>query len=157
VARWPTLAAAPLSELFSVESEHHGSSPLPFQDIRVVYGSAAANDKELAILSRSILEILVDLAPFISVPEADVLERRVGPTHEDEVGSEGPIPPLIQIGSAVERPGDAFAAVRYRGHWFAVDDHDMPSKRLCTFLMFIFTLVETGSKEGAPVMTIPAQ
>jgi hypothetical protein len=64
---------------------------------------------------------------------------------------------LIQIGSAVERPGDAFAGVRYRGHWFAIDDHDMPSKRLCTFLMFIFTLVETGSKEGAPVMTIPAQ
>jgi hypothetical protein len=127
------------------------------QDIRVVYGSVAATDKELAILSRSILEILVDLASFISVPEAHVLERRVGPTHEDEVGAEGPIPPLIRIGSAAERPADAFAAVRYRGHWFAIDDHDMPSKRLFTFLMFIFTLVETGSKEGAPVVTIPAQ
>jgi hypothetical protein len=157
VARWRTLATAPLGELFSVESEHHGSSPLSFQHIRVVYGSLAANDKELAILSRLILEILVDLASFISVPEGDVLEHRVGPTYEDEVGCEGQIPPLIQIGSAVEHPRDAFAGVRYRGHWFAIDDHDMPSKRLCTFFMFIFTLVETGSKEGAPVMTIPAQ
>ena len=127
------------------------------QDIRVVYGSVAANDKELAILSRSILEILVDLSSFIKVPEADVLERRVGPTHEDEVGSEGPIPPLIRIGSAAERPGDTFAAVRYRGLWFAIDDRDIPSKRLFTFLMFVFTLVETGGKEGAPIVTIPAQ
>jgi hypothetical protein len=127
------------------------------QEIRVVYGSVAANNKELAILSRSILEILIDLASFISVPEAHVLERRVGPTHEDEGSAEGPIRPLIRIGSAVERPNDAFAAVRYRGHWFAIDDHDIPSKRLFSFLMFLFTLVETGGKEGAPVVTIPAQ
>ena len=127
------------------------------QEIRVVYGSVAASDKELAILSRSILEILVDLASFISVPEAHVLERRVGPTHTDEGGPEGPIPPLVRIGNTAERPSDAFAAVRYRGHWFTIDDHDMPSKRLFTFLMFLFTLVETGGKEGAPIVTIPAQ
>jgi hypothetical protein len=127
------------------------------QEIRVVYGSVAANDKELAILSRSILEILVDLASFISVPQADVLEHRVGPTQEDEVGSQGPIPPLIRIGNAAEHPGDTFAAVRYRSHWFAIDDRDIPSKRLFTFLMFIFTLVETSGKEGAPIVTIPAQ
>jgi hypothetical protein len=42
-------------------------------------------------------------------------------------------------------------------HWFAIDDHDMPSKRLFSFLMFLFTLVETGGKEGAPIVTIPAQ
>ena len=56
-----------------------------------------------------------------------------------------------------ERPGDAFVAVRYRGHWFIIDDHNIPSKRLFSFLMFLFTLVETGGKEGAPIVTIPAQ
>jgi hypothetical protein len=91
------------------------------------------------------------------VPEAHVRERRVGPTQEDEGGAEGPLRPLIQIGSAAARPDDAFAAVRYRGYWFAIDDHDMPSKRLFTFLMFLFTLVETSGKEGAPIVTIPAQ
>jgi hypothetical protein len=127
------------------------------QEIRVVYGSIAANNKELALLTRSILEILIDLSSFITVPEVHVRERRVGPTHEDEAGPEEPIRPLIRIGSAAERPSDAFTAVRYRGHWFAIDDHDMPSKRLFTFLMFLFTLVETGGKEGAPIVTIPAQ
>jgi hypothetical protein len=33
----------------------------------------------------------------------------------------------------------------------------MPSKRLFSFLMFLFTLVETSGKEGAPIVTIPAQ
>ena len=127
------------------------------QEIRVVYGSVATSDKELAILSRSILEILVDLSSLISVPEAHMLEHRVGPTQADEEGPEGLLRPLIQIGNAAERPADAFAAVRYRGYWFAIDDHDMPSKRLFTFLMFLFTLVETGGKEGAPIVTIPAQ
>jgi hypothetical protein len=70
---------------------------------------------------------------------------------------QGPIRPLIWVGSAATRPNDAFAAVRYRGYWFAIDDQDMPSKRLFTFLMFLFTLVEIGGKEGAPVVTIPAQ
>ena len=127
------------------------------QDLRVVYGSVAANNKELAILSRSILEVLVDLASVISVPEAHVLEHRVGPTQETEADATGPIRPLLRVGSAAEHPGEAFAAVRYRGYWFAIDDRDIPSKRMFSFLMFIFTLVETGGKEGAPIVTIPAQ
>ena len=63
------------------------------QDIRVVYGSVAANTKELAILTRSIFEILVDIASVISVPEAHVRDHRVGPTQEDEGGPEGPLGP----------------------------------------------------------------
>ena len=50
----------------------------------------AANDKKIAILSRSILEILVDLSSFITVPEAHVTDRRVSPIAEPDVGpSEG--------------------------------------------------------------------
>jgi len=63
---------------------------------------------------------------------------------------------LIRIGSAATRPNDASAAVSYRDYWFTIDDYDMPSKRVFSFLMFLFTLVETGGKEGAPVVTIPA-
>jgi hypothetical protein len=126
------------------------------REVRIVYGSVAANDKEIAILSRSILEILVDLASLIAVPEADVADHRVGPTAEPETGPGGEIPPLMRIRSSSDRPSDAFIAVPYRGHWFWIDDRDLGSKRLFTFLMFIFTLVETGGKEGAPIVTIPA-
>jgi hypothetical protein len=41
-------------------------------EFRVVYGAVAADDKELAMLTRSILDILVDMASFITVPEAHV-------------------------------------------------------------------------------------
>jgi hypothetical protein len=125
-------------------------------EFRVVYGSVAANDTEIAILSRSILQVLVEISSFISVPEDHVAEHRVGPTMEPEPGPSGPLPPLIRIASGRERPDDAFVGIPFRGHWFWIDDRDMPSKRVFTFLMFVFTLVETGGKEGAPIVTIPA-
>jgi hypothetical protein len=125
-------------------------------EFRIVYGSVAADDKEIAILSRSILEILVDLSSFITVPESHVAEHRVGPTAPPEETASGPVRPLIRIASSAERPADAFVAVPYRDHWFWIDDRDIPSKRLFSFLMFMFTLVETGGKEAPPIVTIPA-
>ena len=127
------------------------------REFQVVYGSVAANDKQIAILSRSILEVLVDLSSVIAVPEAHVADRRVTATAEPEIGPSGPIGPLIRIASSPGRPADAFLAVPYRGYWFWIDDRDMASKRLFSFLMFVFTLVETGSKQAAPVLTIPTQ
>jgi hypothetical protein len=127
------------------------------REFQVVYGSVAANDTQIAMLTRSILEILIDLSSSIAVPEAHVTDRRVTATAEAEVGPSGPIRPLIRVESSPDRPADAFLAVPYRGYWFWIDDRDMASKRLFTFLMFVFTLVETGAKDGAPVLTIPTQ
>ena len=124
-------------------------------EFRVVYGSLAPDNKEIAILTRSALEILVDLSSFITVPEAHVVEHRVGPTQEPEMGPVGPIRPLLQVASGKEPPADAFVAVPYRGYWFWIDDRDILSKRMFSFIMFIFTLVEPGSKEPVPVLTIP--
>jgi hypothetical protein len=126
------------------------------REIRVVYGSIAANDTELAVLSRSILDILLEMGSFITVPETHVQEKRVAPTEEAEVGPGGPIPPLLRILSSAAKPDDAFVAVPYRGHWYWIDDRDLPSKGLFSFLMFLFTLVETGDKGAPPVVTIPA-
>lgn len=125
-------------------------------EFRVVYGAVSANDKELAMLTRSILDILIDMSSFITVPEAHVQEKRVLPTAEPEVGSGGPIPPLVRILSSGVKSDDAFVTVPYRGHWYWIDDRDLPSKGLFSFLMFLFTLVETGDKGAPPVVTIPA-
>ncbi len=125
------------------------------REFRVVYGVAAANDKEVALLTRSIREVLVDLSSRIDVPEAHVTERRVGPTPAADLGPEGPVPPLIRIASSADRPDDAFVAVPYRGYWFSINDRDMASKDLFSFIMFLFTFVETGTKEAAPILTIP--
>ncbi len=127
------------------------------QDFTIAYAAVAKNDRELAILSRSIIEILVDLASYIEVPNVHVEEKRVNATQIEEASPGSGLRPLIQIHSSREKPADAFTAVPYRGHWFWIDDRDLPSKRMFTFLMFIFTLVEkTDGKEGAPIVTIPA-
>jgi hypothetical protein len=125
-------------------------------EFSVAYASIAKNDREIAILSRSILEIIIDLASFIDVPDVHVEEKRVNQTQTEEAGPGVPSTPLVRIHSSREKPADAFVTVPYRDYWFWIDDRDLPSKRMFSFLMFLFTLVETGGKEGAPIVTIPA-
>jgi hypothetical protein len=123
-------------------------------EFRVVYGSLPRDDQEIAILTRSILEVITDLSADIEVPAAHVEEKRVNPTFAKTAAGEK-VPPLIRVRSSSERPGDAFVSVRYRNSWFWIDDRDLRSKRIFSFLMFVFTLVETGEKGAAPVVTVP--
>ncbi len=124
-------------------------------EFRVIYGSFSTSDKEVAILTRSVLEIIVDLASYIEVPDVHVTEKRVSPTLKDQPVAGAPPVPLIRIHSSQERPLDAFISVPYRGYWFWIDDKDLPSKRLFSSLMLVFTLTETEGKDGAPIVTIP--
>ena len=126
------------------------------QEFRIVYGSIARNDKEIAILSRSMLQIIINLGSYIEVPAAHVQEKRVNPTLPAETTDGAAIPPLMRIHSSPHKPPDSFIAVPYRGHWFWIDDRDLRSKSLFSFLMFVFSLTETEGKEGAPIVTIPA-
>jgi len=124
-------------------------------EFNIVYGSLAANDKEIAMLTRSVLEILTDLSSYIDVPVANVEQKRTYPSLAPEVVNGAPLPPLIRILSSPQRPDDAFAAVPYRQEWYWIDDKDFASKRLFTFIMFLFTLTDSGEKQGAPVITVP--
>lgn len=124
-------------------------------DFSVVYGAVAANDREIAILSRSVLEVLINLSSFVEVPAEDVEEKRVGATVSEETSEGTPVTPLIGIHSSREKPSDAFAAIHYHNYWFWIDDRDFQSKSLFSFLYFLVSLTETGGKEGAPIVTIP--
>jgi hypothetical protein len=54
-------------------------------------------------------------------------------------------------------PEGAFVAVPYNRRWFWIDNKDLPSKQVFSFLMFTFTLVETRNTEGKPLITIPVR
>ncbi len=129
---------------------------LAADEFRIAYGSIAKDDREIAMLSRSMLEIIIDLASTIEVPAVHVEEKRVTPTMLEETAQGAHVAPLIRIQSSAGKPADAFIAVPYRNHWFWIDDRDVRSKSLFSFLMFIFSLTETGGKEGAPIITVPA-
>jgi hypothetical protein len=123
-------------------------------EFRVVYGAIPRDTREIAILTRSILEVLVDLSTDIEVPASEVQEKRVSPTFVEMVDGER-IRPLIRVRNSPGKPGDAYVSVPYRGSYFWIDDRDLFSKKFFSFLMFVFTLVETGEKGTAPVVTIP--
>jgi hypothetical protein len=123
-------------------------------EFQVVYGAIPRHDREIAILTRSILDVIIDISGDIEVPAADVQENRVNPTLSKK-GGRSKILPLIRIRSSAGKPDDAFVSVRYRNSYFWIDDRDLSSKRIFSFLMFVFTLVETGEKGAAPIVTIP--
>ena len=120
----------------------------------MVYGAIPRDDKEIAMLTRSILEVLIDISVGIEVPAADVQEKRVFPTFLETAAGEK-IRPLLRMQSSSGKPGEAFVSVPYRNSYFWIDDRDLFSKKIFSFLMFVFTLVETGEKGPAPVITIP--
>jgi hypothetical protein len=126
-------------------------------ELTVVYGAHQSSDTEVAILSRSMLQIMADFASYIEVPPSDVAEGRV---YVPFRGTEeaGMVPPLIRIHQGDAPPQDAFVSTRYRDHWFWIDDRDVRSKSLFSFLMFMFALTETGETQTrAPVVTVPAR
>ncbi|HEY6367591.1 MAG TPA: hypothetical protein VI585_22670 [Candidatus Binatia bacterium] len=124
-------------------------------EFNVVYGSVAANDREIAMLTRSVIEILTDLSSYIDVPAADVEQKSTYQSSAPEFANGVSVPPLIRILSSPQRPDNAFAAVPYEKGWYWIDNKDFPSKRLFSFIMFLLNLTETGEKQGVPIITIP--
>jgi hypothetical protein len=120
------------------------------REFKVVYGSGAADDREVALLTRSMLQVLVDLSSYIEVPASDVAEKRVLATVDP-----APLGALVRFQSSASAPASALVAVNYRSQWFWIDDRDLPSKTMFSFLMFVFTLTEGSGKDTTPVVTVP--
>jgi hypothetical protein len=122
------------------------------QEVRVGYGLIQKDDTEIAMLTRSMMQIMVELASQITVPQEHITEGRT--ISAKSWGDENNY--LIRINNSRENPKNAFVSVKYRDHWFYIDDRDLISKRTFTFLMILFSVTETGGKEGLPLVTIPA-
>jgi hypothetical protein len=131
--------------------------PPDIKDFRVVFGSAPASANEVAMLTRSMLEMLLDLAATtIDVPASHVAEGRVPATPTFATDPSGGYRPMLRVRSGTERPDDAFVAIRYSDHWFWIEDRDHPSKQLFSFLLILFSLTESDTGKMAPLVTIPA-
>ena len=117
-------------------------------DFKLAFGAVAGSDREVAVLTRSLMHIMATVSAYVEIPAEDVTQGRAAPG-----ASAGP----VRICCAKDRPADAFVAVRYREHWFWIDDCDLKTKRTFSFMMMLFTLAETGEREPLPLITIPAQ
>jgi hypothetical protein len=124
-------------------------------EFRLVFGATAADNKEIAVLPRSLLHILNTMAVQVDVPPEDVAAGRTTPGLP--AGEEGDRLRLTRVYCSKKPSPDAFVAVFYRNHWFWIDDRDLRAKRAFAFMMFMFTMADTGEKEPLPLITIPAQ
>jgi hypothetical protein len=126
-------------------------------EIRVSYGGYSGKGDEIDLMTRSMLQIMLELAATVQVPETDVAARRAAPgqVNTQPAGAPGSAPVTILSGESA--PPDAFVAVEYRGRWFWIPDTDIQSKYSFTFVMMLFSISGTGVKGAAPVVTVPAQ
>jgi hypothetical protein len=124
-------------------------------EIEVVYGFAPRSGREVAMITRSMLEIIMDLGVGIDLPAGDATSGRVLPGLR-QAGEEAAVP-LVHIRSGAAAPDVAYAAIPYKGQWYWIDDNDIASKRTFTFLMILFSLAETGQVPAAPVVTVPSR
>lgn len=127
-----------------------------FDEFKIVHGRFALDDREIAILSRSMLQIMTAFASGIETPASDIAGNRLNEARQ-AIGLQNEAShALIRVHNGTSRPETAFVAVRYRSHWFWIDDQDVHTKYRFNFLMILFSFTERGSTDTlTPVLTVP--
>lgn len=148
----PTEVVAAADELADLLGLKQGA-----KEYTVAYGEVARSDTEMAMLTRSMMAIMVELASQVDVPPEHISEGRAAPPliQGNDVAQDDRRR-LITVKHDLEKPEHALTAVRYRDYWYWIDDRDLKSKRTFAYLMILFSLTESGGREGLPLVTIPA-
>lgn len=118
-------------------------------DFRLVFAATPADDREVAVITRSPLHMMGMMSAYVEVPPEHIEEGRATPG----MGTAS----TFRIACSRNRPTDAFTAVAYRDRWFWIDDRDLKTKRAFSLLMMLFSLGDSGPREPLPLITIPAQ
>lgn len=122
----------------------------------VVQGVLPRSSDEIAIQTRSIMEIMRTMAGQIDVPQEDVDDGWVTATLPQIVAEQAGFPRLFRVHCDKRNPPHAYAAVEYRGYSFWIDGREPYSKRMLSFLMILLSLSESGDPTKAPGITLPA-
>ena len=123
--------------------------PPNLQRAEVVFGEPV--EGKIALITRSAMAILLDVASYIDIPAEDVergLVRRGMPSDERRRAP-------MRIHSGDDEPSDAYVAIQHRDTWFWVAEDDVDSK-VCFLALVILSNISQQNKAGGPVLTIPA-
>ena len=124
-------------------------------EFNLVYSPVAGGQGELAVGSRSMMQIMQAMSSYTDVPEEDIKEGRAVASLQSANSAAKSAP--VSIKCSKDKPADAFAAVHYHDQWFWIDDRDWRTKRAFTAIMFLFTMTQNGGEQTLPTITIPAQ
>lgn len=120
------------------------------EEFTMSYGLMANEPDSFAVLTVSILDMMVDLARLVDVPQQHIDEGRTFPTFVD-TGLGGP---LLQVHSSRDEPEMPYVAIRDRGYWFYIDDRDLVSKRTFGVVQILLSLTDAGEAAKGPVVSI---
>jgi len=126
------------------------------RELKVNYGGYSGRGDEIDMMTRSMLQIMLEFAATVQVPESDVVQGKATPGLIDTPGAATVNGPPLRVLVTDTPPKDADVAVQYDKRWFWIADNDIQSKYTFTIIMLLFSISETGVKGAAPVVTIPA-
>ena len=119
------------------------------KELKVNYGGYSGRDDEIDMMTRSMLQIMLEFAAVVQVPQSDVEQGKATPGL-------ALIAPPLRVLVADTPPKDADVAVQYDNRWFWIADTDIQSKYTFAIIMLLFSIADTGVRGSAPVVTIPA-
>jgi len=113
---------------------------------------------QIGVYPRSILSCMYYLSHGIEIPKSDLKKSRIPYFRGDEkrlfawsdlIGS------LIKVKSCDYLPKNAYVAVKYRNHWFYIDDSDIQSKQTFLLLLQLYNLQAGKPQVTPPILTLP--
>lgn len=123
-------------------------------EFRLIYGRLPKQLGDVAVLTRSIYGVLQDISLEVDIPPEDI--EAGAATAGIPLTSRAAGWRLLQIRSGNTQPKTAAVAVKYRGHWFWIDETDIRSKQVFTSILILFNMAGTEKALLAPVITVPA-
>jgi hypothetical protein len=125
------------------------------QKFAVNYGGYSGKDDEISMMTRSMLQVMLELAAVIQVPQLEESESKVTPGLVEGQENKTQMP-LLNILSGSNLSPDPSIAVQYNGRWFWIADTDIRSKSVFAAVMLLFSISDIGIKGMGPIVTIPA-
>ena len=125
------------------------------EEFTIVQAPISSSDTEIAVMTRSVISVMQNMAADVEVPAEDLAKTRAFPGYEKDQGAADRR--MIRIHSSKQKSPDAFVSVNYRNTWFWIDDSDLRSKQVFLQLMNLFSMADTAPRAAAPVVTIPAR
>jgi hypothetical protein len=146
----PNIEASPLERSEASELRELLGLTREVNEFQLVSGSRAANDREIAVQSRSLMNVIAALSLRVDLPPEHLAAGLAMPSLSD------PATASFHVYSSKTEPSGSFVSVRYRDHWFWIADHELASKRAFAFIMLLFTMSETSTNQPPPALTISA-
>ncbi|MBW2707021.1 MAG: hypothetical protein JRD84_12030 [Deltaproteobacteria bacterium] len=113
-------------------------------------------DDEISIQTRSVMAMMEFMARGVEVPPEHLKDGWVvdyGLQSSEGQAARKLIP--FKMRSSKDRPENAFAAVRFRDHWYYIDEADIISKRALGLIIVLFRLQAPTPSGAAPILTLP--